>query len=379
MQRRNQATDPRTSGERVVRVCSEARCSSIHTLPPELLVITFHITLDTLPPNIPYSVALRKLRLVSVHWSRVIDQAASLWATTSCLDPEEAVKMALRKSAGALLSVACVCNYRTKPWDYAALVVPHCRRWSSLRAETGHSQRILALLSGKTPNLRSLTVGPRPLSFGLNLVSVNEPMQLDQTTCQLRELVVRCCSLSGFTFTFPHLRRLDLINVLPQGPSVDQVVGVLAGCAETLETLVLVRCAIRPCHERLDQEKRLSMSKLKKVTIRSVYEASVAQILDSIELSSSTESLVYTTDRELVGSRVLGHIVSLTAEIAKLGQGRVLRIASVEPTVYFRPAASSTKPFAEFYKAHSAKPCDSTAHGSISIGPRRITPALGTA
>lgn len=195
----------------------------------------------------------------------------------------------------------------------------------------------MALLSGETPNLRSLTVGPRPLSFGLNVVSLNEPVQLDRTTCQLHELVVHCCSLSGFTFTFtfPHLRHLGLIDVLPQGPSVDQVVAVLAGCAGTLETLVLVGCAIRPCHERLDQEKRLSMSKLRKFIIRGVNEASVAQILDSIELPSSTETLVYTTDRELVGSRVLGHVVSLTTKIAKLGQGRVLRIASVCSDIRF--------------------------------------------
>lgn len=75
--------------------------SSIYKIQPEILIIMFHIGMNSLPHGTQYSEVLRVLRLVSVRWSSLTDQAATLWAKTSCLDPEDAVEM-------ALLSVACV-------------------------------------------------------------------------------------------------------------------------------------------------------------------------------------------------------------------------------------------------------------------------------
>lgn len=112
------------------------------------LSFTLHWALSRPMPRI-------RLRSAICDSSGVIDQAATLWATTSCRDPEGAVKMPLRKSAGTSLSVACICNDRKEPCNYVTLVLPHCGRWSSLRAETAYPQSITALLSGKTPGLRS--------------------------------------------------------------------------------------------------------------------------------------------------------------------------------------------------------------------------------
>ncbi|KIO19468.1 hypothetical protein M407DRAFT_11369 [Tulasnella calospora MUT 4182] len=283
MQRGNQDPKSRTSPELNPPAGRNKECP-INKLPPEVLIILFHIALESLPPGTRYSKALRALRVVSVRWSSLIDQAATLWARSSCLDPEKAVKMALRKSAGALLRVACVCGVTEERYDYAALVLPHSRRWSSLEAGTAKARTIVTLLSGQLPNLRSLTVLSPPNGAG------PQSLQLDPTTYQLRYLTIRYCSISGFQFAFPYLRGLDLIGLSPQGPSVDQVITVLAACADSLECLGLAQSVIRPHPRQFCPENRVSLPKLRYLAMGGINGASVTQILASMDLPNSVSA-----------------------------------------------------------------------------------------
>ncbi|KIO29455.1 hypothetical protein M407DRAFT_21353 [Tulasnella calospora MUT 4182] len=226
--------------------------------------------------------------------------------------------MARRKSAGTLLNIACIVT--PMQYDYAALVLPHSPRWRSLEVEKKNAKIIKDLMSGRMPNLRSLSVLWAPDRAG------PPRLRLDQTTYRLRDLTIQCCSLSGFQFTFPYLRRLDLFGLFTQGPSVDQVVAVLAGCAGSLEVLSLVNSIIWPHHGQFCLKSGISLLKLKDLTLGGIRGASMAQILALIELPSSVTALVNIEDHDIRGSEVLDQVARPIISIANIVEGETFRV-----------------------------------------------------
>ncbi|KAG8989500.1 hypothetical protein FRB90_002210 [Tulasnella sp. 427] len=201
-------------------------------LPTEILTIIFHIVLDRRSFRTSHLQALSRLRSISSRWFRIIDDTQTLWAATSCLDPEEHVKLALDKSTGVLLDVYCICCHAKEAYDYASLLLPHAHRWKSLEVKPDKANNIAPLLSAQTPNLRKLVVNPAMAQGAYHsdlLVRVRVRIHLSPPSDSQTN------------------------QYLPDGPTLDQLIAVFAACSSTLESLVIAHSVVRRVRKPLAQ------------------------------------------------------------------------------------------------------------------------------
>ncbi|KAG8926793.1 hypothetical protein FRC01_008364 [Tulasnella sp. 417] len=277
----------------------------IHQLPIEVLVVVFELVLLDHEPfqglmKIPLSSLLRTLRLVSVYWHQVIDQAPALWAITSCNDPEWAVRRALQKSKESLLSVFCGCTYiYTKRCDYATLVAPHSSRWWSLRVDSVGAEKFEPFLNVPVQNLRHISIGFYGYSH-----ETQPDIMLPETAQKLRTVDVRNISFSLGEAISTNIQVLRLRNSRGQNLSVDLVLRALAASAKSLRDLDIRKCVIRPGNSSFTT---IRLPHLREFAFHYCTPESMAQILNAIDYPDEVKLDVMMDCDIGAGSGVVGH------------------------------------------------------------------------
>lgn len=259
----------------------------INKLPPELLVHIFHRALADLHPDTRYSAALRQLRLVCSWWARIIDEAATLWATTSCLDPEPAVDMALRKCRGSLLHVSCRCDvHRTTYCPYVDRILPYSHLWYSLQVKTSSPTTITVLLREPAPNLRKLSINFPPGPDNAQLI----PAIPGSTLANLHEFSINSCKILWGESNTTNLRQLVLRNV--KNVHVGNALEVLRQ-AKSLTELVVSRCQLHPVHRDVESGE-VALPNLENLVLENIDSYPLAQLLIAIDHPTTTSLQVVT-------------------------------------------------------------------------------------
>ncbi|KAG8915803.1 hypothetical protein FRC00_013572 [Tulasnella sp. 408] len=259
----------------------------INKLPPELLVYIFHQALADLHPDIRYSTALRQLRLVCSWWARIIDEAGTLWATTSCLDPGPAVEMALRKCRGSLLHVSCRCDvYRTAYCSYVDRILPYSHLWYSLQVKASSLTTITVLLQEPAPNLRKLSINFPPGSDNAQVV----PAIPGTTIANLHEFSIHSCKLLWGEASTTNLRQLVLRNV--KNVHIVNALEVLRQ-AKSLTELVVSRCQLLPVHRDVESGE-VALPNLENLVLENIDSYPLAQLLIAIAHPTTTSLQVVT-------------------------------------------------------------------------------------
>ncbi|KAG8926795.1 hypothetical protein FRC01_008366 [Tulasnella sp. 417] len=298
----------------------------IHRLPIELLVYIFHEALRCLPSTTPPSKALRDLRLVSVHWSKVIEGAASLWSITSCLDPEKAVTLALHRSRGSMLHVSCVCSEKLERYDYAAKVVPFAKRWRTLTVSVRSKATVVKYLAARAPNLQELSVTCTYTPGG----TIDRAL-FEVAAPKLRTLELSRCPLPWASVGLSGLQSLVIQHVRDGAPTVQMVVFVLE-CSPAIEVLKINNCSIQ-ADESTMTKKRLpiALRSLRSLQIKDIGAQAVSQLLDSIIYRDDTTLEVDVGYTEEWSATVLEHA---ERQIARTQDYEAEHIFCVEASSY---------------------------------------------
>lgn len=289
----------------------------INNLPPELLIQIFHKALDNLHPELQYSAALRQLRLVCSRWASIIDNAGTLWATTSCRDPEQAVAMALQKCQGSLLRVSCRCDlYRTRYCSYVDQILPYSHLWHSLHVKACNVTTITVLLHEPAPNLREISVNFAPGSRNANTV----PTVPSTTIANVEKFAVSSCTIIWGGINTANLRNLVLNDV--RDVNVGNILETLAA-AKSLTELAMSRCWIDPVYGDIEAG-AVVLPNLKQFVMEYIHYDAAAQLISAIEHPKTTRLQVFTTFE-------IGTCQPIIRRFAK----QFAHAASEDPTIWF--------------------------------------------
>lgn len=194
--------------------------TTIHQLPPEVLIDIFRQVVGVGHDNKAYYSNLRKLRLVSIRWRDIIHQNASFWTSACCLDTKKDLEMALEKGKGLPMTIYFPCSLRdaTTPHDHTQFVqtlgagdsdvVP----WRTLNV-IANPQTLPCtetVLKRAAPHLEEAQIMACGTIAG-ELFAGQAP--------RLRSLLLYCCSVEWTSSVLLQLRSLSVVLLRPPTPA----------------------------------------------------------------------------------------------------------------------------------------------------------------
>ncbi|KAG8912154.1 hypothetical protein FRC00_005151 [Tulasnella sp. 408] len=219
----------------------------VHTIPPELLSLTFSSVYsdsaeDASSSLIRTSYKLLDLLLVCRRWNDIACQTPELWTTVHVAhDPDAPSRAQTYANRAGDLELDIVVTSMTKDSStencgiaFEHLIVSHSHRLRSITLpfSTNH---IWDALSARLPSLSSFTCAPRS-AYDERFLTRMSPGTFHMNTPKLQNLVLHHHAMTFLGEEWPSLRHLEYLRC---DGYEEWLWGVLGASQQTLETLVL--------------------------------------------------------------------------------------------------------------------------------------------
>lgn len=245
----------------------------ISKLPMELMITTFLDSLEDVVVK-KYYPRVKALSQVCSAWYSIIHSTANFWARIHSDFSLPAIGKILHKSGHAPLTVECGYLLRSAEANaFVDMLIPSAKRIRSLTVsrDFAGSPGATKLLGPKLERLEYLTPNVTlPLALG------NWAGPLDG----LREVVLESAYLPWSSVSFKGLKTLKLFHILSQGPSLQQLLDMMAE-SPSLRDLTLDHISIHP-GPSFGTVSTITLPSLQRLHLIHISQTTTLKILNSI-------------------------------------------------------------------------------------------------